>query len=363
MRLFQNCRYYPSLRPRLRELARGHSTFAGQVTAFVDFRQNGAHTLLPIDRHAEWAFFTNGDDAEVQKLWAKERGLNAQASLEEILKAQIEEHRADVFYNLDATGWSSDFIQTLPGCVRHVIAWHAAPLRNVVFSDYDLVVCNFASILESLRERGCRAEYFFPAYDPVFASCAAREDRPIDVLFVGGYSRHHRQRAAVLEAMTELAGQYTIAFHLDRSRLCALAELPLGYLLPLGQYRRPPAIRAIAKSPVFGLDYYEALSAAKIVLNGAIDMAGADRGNMRCFEALGSGALLLSDDGNYPDGMKDGETMATYHSPEHAVSQAAAFLADEGRRSELARAGHEMVASRYSKEAQWQRFEALVASI
>jgi spore maturation protein CgeB len=84
---------------------------------------------------------------------------------------------------------------------------------------------------------------------------------------------------------------------------------------------------------------------------------------MRCFEALGSGALLLSDDGNYPDGMKDGETMATYHSPEHAVSQAAAFLADEGRRSELARAGHEMVASRYSKEAQWQRFEALVASI
>jgi glycosyltransferase involved in cell wall biosynthesis len=363
VRLFQNCRYYPSLRSRLRELAKGHSTFAAQVGAFVDFRQNGVHTLLPVDQHAEWAFFTNGDDSEVQRLWAKERGLAPRTSLEDILKAQIEEHRADVFYNLDATGWSRDFIRNLPGCVKHVIAWHAVPLRNAGFSDYDLVVCNFPSILARMRERGCRAEYFFPAYDPAFAPYAARQNRPIDVLFVGGYSRHHRQRALILEAVSNLADRYNIVFHLDRSRLCALAESPLGHLLPLARHRRPPGIMAIAKDPVFGLDYYEALSAAKIVLNGAIDMAGADRGNMRCFEALGSGALLLSDEGNYPEGMKDGETIVTYHSPEHAAEQVKTFLAAEQRRLGLAQAGHEMVSSRYSKEAQWQRFEALVASI
>ena len=363
MRLFQNCRYYPSVRPRLRELAKAHTTFAGQVGAFVDFRQNGAHTLLPIDQHAEWAFFTNGDDAEVQRLWAKERGLSRRVSLEEILLAQVEEHRADVFYNLDATGWGSSLLRKLPGCVKHVIAWHASPLRNVVFSDYDLVVCNFPSILVSLRERGCRAEYFFPAYDPAFGPYAARRDRPIDVIFVGGYTRHHRQRAAVLEAVTELGSPHKIALHLDRSRLCTLAESPLGYLLPLGKHRRPAAIRAVAKDPVFGLDYYEALSSAKIVLNGAIDMAGADRGNMRCFEALGAGALLLSDEGNYPEGMKNGETIVTYRSPENAIEQIKSFLAAEEDRLAIAQAGREMVMTRYSKEMQWQRFEALVAAI
>jgi len=31
--------------------------------------------------------------------------------------------------------------------------------------------------------------------------------------------------------------------------------------------------------------------------------------------------------------------------------------------SSIARAGHEMVSTRYSKEVQWTRFEALVASI
>jgi hypothetical protein len=363
VRLFQNARYYPSLRPRIRELARSDSTFAGQIDAFLNFRESAAHILLPVDQRAEWAFFTNGDDAYVQKIWAREHGLSSLISPGDILKAQIEEHRADVFYNLDATGWGADFIENLPGCVKHVIAWHAAPFRNVSFSSYDMVVCNFPSILAALREQGCRTDYFFPAYDPQFAPFAARQDRPVDVLFVGGYSRHHGRRAAVLEAVAKLAGEFNIVYHLDRSRLCRLAESPLGRFLPLAKHRRPSAIRAITQEPIFGRDYYEALSAAKIVLNGSIDMAGSDRGNMRCFETLGSGALLLSDKGNYPEGMKDGETIATYDSPEQAVNQVRAWLEAGEKRRAVAQAGHEMVSTRYSKEAQWKRFEALVASI
>jgi glycosyltransferase involved in cell wall biosynthesis len=363
VRLFQNTRYYPSLRPRFRELTKGLSTFRDKLDAFLNFRDGGSHILLPVDQRAEWAFFTLGNDFETQMLWAREHGLGSRASLEDILKAQIEEHRADVFYNMDPTSWSGDFIRNLPGCVKHVIAWHASPFRNVRFSDYDLVVCNFPSILAALREEGCRTDYFFPAYDPAFASYATREDRPVDVLFVGGYSRHHARRAVVLEAVASLAGQFTIVFHLDRSRLCRLAESPLGYLLPLSRHRRPQSIRIIAKDSLFGLDYYQALSAAKIVLNGAIDMSGEDKGNMRCFEALGSGSLLLSDAGSYPEAMKDGETIVTYRSPEDAQQKIKSLLEQPAQRLNIARAGHEMISSRYSKEIQWQRFEALVASV
>ena len=96
----------------------------------------------------------------------------------------------------------------------------------------------------------------------------------------------------ILEAVAKLAGEYNVVYHLDRSRLCRLAESPLGRFLPLAKHRRPSAIRAITQEPIFGRDYYEVLSAAKIVLNGAIDMAGEDRGNMRCFEALGSGVAV-----------------------------------------------------------------------
>jgi hypothetical protein len=363
VRLFQNARYYPSLRPRIRELTKGCSTFAGQVNAFLNFRESAAHILLPVEQRAEWAFFTNGDDEVVQRVWAREHGLSRRASLGDILKAQIEEHRADVFYNLDATGWDPSFIKNLPGCVRHVIAWHAAPFRNVSFTAYDLVVNNMPSILAAIGEQGCRTGHFFPAYDPEFAPFAVRQDRPIDVVFVGGYSRHHRRRAETLEAVAKLAGEYSIVYHLDRSRLCRLAESPLGQLLPLARHRRPPAIRAITEAPKFGLDYYEVLANAKIVLNGAIDISGEDRGNMRCFEALGAGSLLLSDQGNYPEGMSDGQTIVTYRSPEHAVQQVRTLLDGADERLAIAHAGHEMVSTSYSKEAQWKRFEALVASI
>ena len=37
---------------------------------------------------------------------------------------------------------------------------------------------------------------------------------------------------------------------------------------------------------MFGRALYELIGSSKIVLNGAIDMAGTDRGNMRCFETM-----------------------------------------------------------------------------
>jgi hypothetical protein len=363
VRLFENSRYYPSLRPKIRELIKGRSTFADQIEAVLAFRESAAHVLLPVDQRAEWAFFANGTDEVLQRNWAREHGMNPRTPLGDILRAQVEEHRTEVFYNLDVTSWEAGFARRLPGCVRKKIAWHAAALNGISFEGYDLVVCNFPSILAQIAARGCRTAYFYPAFDQALAPFAAREDRPVDVLFVGGYSRHHRRRAEVLEAVAELAGELNLAYHLDRSRLCRLAESPLGRLLPLGKHRRPAAIRAISRNPIFGRDYYAALSAAKIVLNGAIDMSGPDRGNMRCFEALGGGALLLTDEGNYPQGMTDGQTMATYASPKHAVGQIRALLGDPARRLTIARAGHDMVEARYSKENQWKQFQSLVGSI
>jgi hypothetical protein len=57
VRLFQNSRYYPSLRPKIRELTGKFPTFAAKIDAFIRFREAGCHTLLPVDQQAEWAFF------------------------------------------------------------------------------------------------------------------------------------------------------------------------------------------------------------------------------------------------------------------------------------------------------------------
>ncbi|ARM12157.1 MULTISPECIES: glycosyltransferase [Rhizobium] len=359
MRVFQNFGLYPAYVRRLNKLASSASSFSERLQVFLSDSFGACHLLKPvIDGDAD-AFFTTGDDVITQRFWATEHGLAANTTPEQVLLSQIEHHRTEVFYNLDPVRYGNDFIKKLPGTVKRSIAWRAAPSGNADFGAYNLLVCNFPTILQSYRDRGWRAEYFAPGHDPEMDGYADNGNRPIDVLFVGGYSRHHRKRAEILEAVSELRKDFRVVYRLDRSRLTRLAEAPLGWLLPLNAHRRPKGIRAVSSQPVFGRDLYRAISQAKIVLNGAVDMAGSDRGNMRCWEALGCGALMVSDAGNYPDGMIDRKTIITYDNAQSAVASIRSLLADQTGLREIAVAGNKMIKSRYSKEAQWSRFTQL----
>lgn len=339
----------------------GAKSFHEQQRIFLNDRYGATHFLKPVLDSSEAAFFTNGDDEGLQRAWARENGLSDKVQLNEILLAQIEAHRAEVFYNHDPIRFGSSFLRRLPSSVRHRIAWRAAPTGKADFSGYDLMVCNFPSILEGYRRAGMRAAYFAPAHDPVMDEYAGATERPIDILFVGGYSRHHLNRAPVLEAVAGLRTRYRVIFNLDTTSLMlSLAESPLGSVGPLRKLRRPDAIRAVGAPPLFGRSLYAALSQAKIVLNGAVDMAGEDRGNMRCWEATGCGALLLSDNGVYPEGFSNGETLVTYSSPADAVAKAERCLADQEETALIAAAGRAMIRRRYSKEQQWIDFQRLV---
>jgi len=362
MRLFQNSGLYPSYLGYLNRLARDATSFAERRRIFMEDRFGALHALQPVLDGAPEAFFTNADDEVLQRLWARENGLPAKATLEDILLAQIEQHRTEVFYNSDPIRYPSSFVRRLPGSVRTALCWRAVPSRKVDLTAYGAVLGNFPSISDFWRSQGCRAEPFYPAYDPVMAEYGNGE-RPIDVLFVGGYSRHHRERAKTLEEVATLARNHHVTFHLDASRLTRLAESSLGRLLPLAKHRRPRVIAAIARPPVFGRQLYELIGRSKVVLNGAIDIAGRDRGNMRCFEAMGCGALLVSDAGNYPDGMQSGVTIETYASPTDATGVVSRCLDDWPRHAQLAARGRTELAARYGKSRQWQDFLAIVALI
>jgi hypothetical protein len=362
MRLFQNSGLYRSYLARLNRLAAEAPDFEARLRTFLDDRFGALHFLKPVLQRDAETFFTNGDDERLQRLWASEHGMPGKPTLEAILLAQIEHHRTEVFYNLDPVRYPSSFVNKLPGCVRKTLCWRAAPSGNADLTAYGAVLGNFPSILDSWRRAGCRAELFFPALDPSMDEYG-RGDRPIDVLFVGGYSRHHTIRAKTLEQVARLAATVQIVYCLDSSRLTRLAESKIGGWLPLQKHRRPDAIARIASPPVFGRQLYDLLGSAKIVLNGAIDMAGTDRGNMRCFEAMGCGALLVSDAGDYPDGMQPGITMEIYGSPEEATATIAKCLQDWPRSAAVAARGRMRVGEVYGKESQWEQFADLVDRI
>ncbi len=359
MRIFQNSGLYPSYVPKLRRLTAGLSGFADLRTAFLSDRFGATHFLLPVLNGHEEAFFTNCDDAVLQKAWAKEHGISPKSSMEDILLSQIEEHRTEVFYNLAPVHYDSKFVKRLPSCVKKSIAWRAAPSSGADFSAYDLMLSNLPSLITGWKKQGINAEYFSPAYDPNMSEFANNQDRPIDVLFIGAYSRHHMQRANTLRAVAELSSDYKIQYCLDRSRITRLAETFLGSIPPLKSYRLPRSIVAVSNAPVFGLDMYDLIGKSKIVLNGSIDMAGNERGNMRCFEAMGCGALLISDEGVYPQGMVAGDTMLNYQGSD-VVDIISSALSDWNSVSAIAKAGNKMIEEQYSKQNQWDRFKSFI---
>jgi Glycosyl transferases group 1 len=362
MRLFQNSGLYPSYLARLNALALSAFTFKERRRAFLDDRFGALHFLQPVLEGDADSFFTNGDDDILQRLWAYENGISDGTSLEEILLAQIEHHRTEVFYNLDPVRYPSTFVRSLPGCVKKTLCWRAAPSGQADLSSYGLLISNFPSILQDWKTKGCRVACFFPAIDPVMDNYV-RGERPIDVLFVGGYSRHHSTRVKILEQVASMADTREVVYCLDASRLTRLSESLLGRFLPLRKHRRPGAIAKIAQPPIFGRQLYELIGRSKIVLNGAIDMAGQDRGNMRCFEAMGCGALLVSDAGCYPEGMKPGLTMETYNSTDQALELISRCLNSWPNSAEVATRGRNRISEIYSKSLQWKQFVGLVTQV
>jgi Glycosyl transferases group 1 len=356
MRLFQNIGLSRGYQKYFEHLS-ARQSFAEAVVQFLDTRFGAPHILAPVLSADPEAFYTNGDNEHLQSLWAREHDLQTN-DLEQILLAQIENHRAEVFYNLDPMRYDSAFVKKLPGCVKTTVCWRAAPSGNVDLTGYDLVVCNFPSILRDWQQKGCNAAYFFPAHDPAMDPYAEAHSDDLDLIFIGGYSRHHINRSLSLKAAASIPG-ISKRFHLEDSRLTRLANL-LPFIPALGIYRHPLEIRSIRAGPLYGRDLYVALAGARIVLNGAIDMAGKDRGNMRCFEATGCRAVLLTDSGSYPKGFIDGENMVTYSSPEQIPELIMRLKRDSSWASSLAKAGYAMVRDRYSKERQWARFQELL---
>lgn len=359
MRLFQTYGLQATYLPRLDALRRGTNSFEGMRDVLIGDRFGAVHLLAPCLDGDRAAFLTAGNDAALQRAWARENGLSSGADPGDILLAQIEAHRTEVFYNCDPMNFGNAFLKRLPGCVRRTIAWRAAPSEGGAFLDHDVIVNNFPYLLAAYRAQGVRAEYFFPGHDPEMDAYAAQAERPVDLLFVGGYSRHHRRRGEMLRRAAALRDRYRVVFCLDPSRLTRLAETPAGLVGPLRRHRRPAEIRAVAAAPVYGRDLYAMLGRARVVLNGAIDMAGSARGNMRMWEAMGCAAAMVSDSGDYPEGMVAGETFLDYSDGDEMIAAIGALLEQDERRRAVASRAHTMISTRYSKAAQWGAFQRL----
>ncbi|MEO8930495.1 MAG: hypothetical protein ABI326_13515, partial [Caldimonas sp.] len=102
MRLFELITFgQPYLRHFERNVARpGVTSYAGRLAALLDDRYGNAHLLLPVMNGDERARLVIADAASLQGAWRAEHSVPASATVEDVVLAQIEDHRSDVLYNI-----------------------------------------------------------------------------------------------------------------------------------------------------------------------------------------------------------------------------------------------------------------------
>jgi Glycosyl transferases group 1 len=362
LRIFQNIHLYPEHVAIINAKAGIRASFAQRIKTLTSHGLNGTHLLLPMIEGSPNAFLTTTADPATQRQWAVENGLPATTHPHDVLVAQIKTFKPDVFYTQGAGYFPEHVRQQLHSLCKMNVYWKAPPDFTPGATGFDLLVNNFPSSLPRYTAiANVRTGYLTPSFDPAMEPWCFQTDRSIDILFSGTYSRHHRRRAEIIEALCQFAQTHRLEFCLHFDKATRIAASPLGILPGLSKYRTPRAVMQNASPPVFGTDMYKQFSNAKIVVNCAIDVAGNDRGNIRCFEAMGCGALLVSDEGSYPDGMQNGVNMLTYTSPQNLVEVIRAILANEPERQKLASAGLELARGTYGKKAVWENFRKLVA--
>jgi hypothetical protein len=297
--------------------------------------------------HEAWTVVANAD--ALQHAWAREQrsallaraaarlptrlGIAAREGLpQRILDAQMSVLRPDVVYLQDLWLLDRPALDALRASGRFIAGQIAsAPPTADVLGGFDLLVTSFPHFVPRLRRLGVDTVELAIAYDPaihdalraegVDASADAR--RPHLVSFVGA-----------LNPATHAAGTRLL------EQLCRrdVALEVWGYGVDLLDASSP--LRTRFRGSAFGLDMHRVLATSRIAINRHIDVAEGHANNMRLYEATGDGALLATDAGiNLRTLFEVGTEVVTYDDVDDLAAQLHTLLADDERRTAIARAG------------------------
>jgi Glycosyl transferases group 1 len=220
------------------------------------------------------------------------------------------------------------------------IAWWVEPESQMgkmvsVAKGYDWYFCFSQNGLKLLSDAGIKhASYLGHAVDRLCYHPIARVDKKYDVVFVGRWSTH---REAILLAVLSIT-----------SKVAIYGPRWLGAC-----FRHPKLMFAYKGSGIYGAALNQLYNTSKMVLNAVArqDMGISSGVNMRPYEILASGSLLLSDEYLEMDnGLVSGKNAIFYQDKNDLQIQLWELLNKPRYVEELASSGHCYLANRFSYE-------------
>jgi hypothetical protein len=337
-------------------------TFDQLRKLIIDDGYANSYVLLPVLQYKfEEVFYTIWDYERLQLLWAKEHNIHS-TDLSLIKLEQLKWFKPDVFYNLSPF-CDDNFIELIKhgGINVKNFCWNGIiKPRPQSFPLYDIHLTLHRPYVEYWKKLGLNAAELQPSIPSSWVS--NNEEREIDVLFYGQYFK------GMFDNRNKLIDQL-IDYKLNSDKRI---EIYLQYPIIKKQvlkipkilnYKRVefPAAKIISHTykPVYGEELYSKIQNSKIVVNAYTDDNVNFKSNMRVFESIGNGALLISERGNYPDGLIPDEDFITYDGFDELIEKIELVLTNWNFYQQFAQKSTEKAKILFSKEAQWEKFKEI----
>lgn len=298
------------------------------------------------DDNESEVFFTIWNYERLQFLWAQEHGLDKESTMNEIRVAQVKWFKPDVIYDFSGR-YRPDFIAKLKqDNVKAVYAlWNGVIEKNEIpasIPGYDLYISLHQPYIDYWTTHGQSSFELQPAIPQQWKDNIDNDTRSIDILMYGQSNKEFfQQRDEIISKVIELNNKYNVSIKLqmDNDSKEHFAEK-----------------LAMIKAPVYGKELYDVIQHSKIVINKCTDNNLSYKSNMRVFEAIGNGALLLTEQGQYPEHLTPDEDFLTYSSSIDLLELIDSVLMDWERWSAFAKSAENRMKFNFNKEKQWVTF-------
>jgi len=242
----------------------------------------------------------------------------------DILVAQIEKIRPDVFFTHAVPILTEDVLKRIKPLTKLIVGQHASPIpENVPYQSYDLILSSLPNQVEFFRRKGVKSEYLRWCFEASIFDRVGSMNSKFNVSFVGGFSPNHRDG---WEMFQKVADKIPVDFW--------------GYgadTLP-----KDSSILKNYHGEAWGLEMYRVMAQSKITLNRHINIAENYANNMRLYEATGMGSMLLTDmKDNLHELFEVDKEVVAYRNADECVEKIRYYLEHEDERKAIARAGQE----------------------
>lgn len=346
----------------------GHS-FRDLQRLIIEDGYASAYILQPaLEGNQEEVFFTLWNYERLQQLWAKEHGLKTD-SLQVIKRAQLEEYKPDIFYDFSAM-LDKDFVKQypLPSSVQKVAWYGIIEKQPELLTDYDKRVTLHRPYLAQWQQHQLPAFELQPAFDDRWKKYDQAE-KPIDILFYGQFlNRILGYRNEFVTSLLKYAQEekdLTIRIHLQLQSPRKVRKKIFGIGIPKLHEKFPSDfVTQHALPPIYGEQLYQTIGQSKFVINGYGNHNVHFKSNMRLYEALGCGSLLISERGKYPEGFVEDVHYIPYdiHRARKTINALKGIVSQYDSLYAQHHQAIEAVQQRYSKQHQWERFKQEVSS-